>query len=135
MDDFDRYPLHSAALAGELAEVQMLLQAGQNANEFDDFGKTPLHYAADEGHLTIVQQLLESGADVNAADVRTIGNTPLGNVADDCSFELATILIDAGADPSIPGWMQITPIYRASKRTDDEGRRVYALLSKHMPRA
>jgi ankyrin repeat protein len=133
VDDFDRYPLHYAALVGESAAVRDLLRAGQNIDEFDDFGKTPLHYAATEGHLLVVQQLLEAGADVNAADVRTIGNTPLGDVAGECSFELATILIDAGADPGVPGWMKITPLYRASKRSDEEGRRVHALLLEHMP--
>jgi ankyrin repeat protein len=122
--------LHLAAVSGDLPRVRALLAAGWDINEFDEFGKTALHYAADEEHLDVVRHLLESGANVNAADARTIGNTPLANVAGSCSLELAQILIAAGADPTIRGWMGLDALYRAGKRMNDEGRRVYELLEK-----
>jgi hypothetical protein len=40
------------------------------------------------------------------------------------------ILIAAGADPTIRGWMGLDALYRAGKRVNDEGRRVYELLEK-----
>jgi ankyrin repeat protein len=128
--EVDPGALHLAAVSGDLPRVRALLTAGWDINEFDEFGKTALHYAADEEHLDVVRHLLESGANVNAADARTIGNTPLANVAGSCSLELAQILIAAGADPTIRGWMGLDALYRAGKRVNDEGRRVYELLEK-----
>jgi len=122
--------LHLAAVSGDLPRVRALLAAGRDINEFDEFGKTALHYAADEEHLDVVRHLLDAGANVNAADERTIGNTPIANVAGSCSFELAQMLVNAGADPAIRGWMGLDALYRAGKRVNDEGLRVYELLKK-----
>ena len=129
-ETFERERLHFAAEDGDLAEVNRLLSVGYQLNEFDDLGKTPLHYAAERGHLEVLQLLLASGADVNANDERVIGNTPLREVVGNCSFEVAKILIDAGADPTIPGWMQLTALHIARKRTKPEGLRVCQLLEE-----
>jgi ankyrin repeat protein len=95
---------------------------------FDEISKTPLHYAAESGHLDIMRVRVEAGADVNAHEEACIGNTPLRDVADECSLAVATFVVDSGADPRIPGWMQLTALHKADKRTDQEGQRVYALL-------
>jgi ankyrin repeat protein len=48
--DFDRTPLHNAALSNkgaECAEVaDILIRAGADVNAVDEFDMTPLHYAA-----------------------------------------------------------------------------------------
>jgi ankyrin repeat protein len=128
-DWYVREQLHFAAQGGDLDRVNSLLAAGYNINAFDQLGKTPLHYAAEKGDLDMVRLLISHGSDVDANHEPTIGNTPLGDVAATCSFDMAKLLVDSGASPTVPGWMQITPIYRASKRTDDEGRKVYDQLA------
>ncbi len=66
---------------------------------------------------------------MNAHDERRIGETPLGNVAASCSYEMAKRLVDAGADPTIPGWMMLTALDRASTRKRPDGERVFKLLA------
>lgn len=124
----DREQLHWAAQRGDLPKVRELIASGSPVSEFDDLGFTPLHYASRQGHLEVMRALIEAGADVNAHAERRIGETPLGEVAGNCSFEVAKLLIDAGADPTIPGWMQLTALHRASERKRPEGVRVHQLL-------
>ena len=130
MDDwYQKGQLHFAADDGDLNKVKELLSKGYDVNVFDeDLSFTPLHYAVKSEHSEVINYLLSSGADVNAYDEDKAGETPLGGVAENCSLEIAKLLIDAGANPTIPGWMQITALDRASKRKKDEGRRVYGLL-------
>ena len=127
-DAFDESDLHYAVQHGDTTRVRQLLADGRSPNAFDELSKTPLHYAAEGGHIDIIRVLLDAGADVNAHDEPRIGNTPLRDVADQCSLAVAALLVDAGADPRIPGWMQLTALHKAEKRTDQEGQRVYALL-------
>ena len=128
-DWIKREELHFAANDGDIQRVKQLIAEGHPLNAFDsDLGKTPLHYAAEKAHLECMKALISAGADVNAHDESRIGNTPLGEVAGDCSFEVAKLLIDAGADPTIPGWMRITALRRASERKRPEGVHVYQLL-------
>ena len=130
-DWYEKEQLHFAAQDGDLERVKELIQEGYDINAFDqDLSWTPLHCAAQEGHIEVVKYLLSQGADVNAYEEEKIGETPLGQVAEECSYEMAETLIKAGADPTIQGWMQLTAIDRASKRTNSEGMRVYELLLK-----
>lgn len=124
----DRFALHAAAQRGDVALVQELLARGAPVNVFDEIGMTPLHYAAKEGHVPVLDLLLRAGAEVDAQDPRVIGNTPLGEVAGHCSYEVAQRLLAAGADPTVRGWMQLSALDRAGKRTRPEGLRVRELL-------
>jgi len=129
-DLHEQWRLHDAALSGDIEECKRLLDQGQQPNEFDDLGRTPLHYAGEGQHLEVMKLLIASGANVNAHDERVIGDTPLGEVAGNCSVEMAKLLIDSGADPSIPGHMQLTALYKAQQRKRPEGLRVRQLLEK-----
>jgi ankyrin repeat protein len=126
---FERERLHRAAADGDLAEVQRLVALGYDVNAFDDgTDMTPLHYAAEHEHYQVMRYLLSAGANINARREDRAGNTPLRHVAKTCAPEMAQFLVDHGADPSIPGWMQITPLYLASKRKDADGLAVYEVL-------
>ena len=130
-DWYEREQLHFAAQDGDLERVKELIKDGYDINAFDqDLSWTPLHCAAQYDHIEVVKYLLSQGADVNAYEEDKIGETPLGQVAEECSYEMAETLIKAGADPTIQGWMQLTALYRASKRSNSEGMRVYELLLK-----
>ena len=56
----------SAALAGDLAVVQLFVEAGMPVYTADARGWTVLHWAAFGGDLEVVKYLLSQGADVNA---------------------------------------------------------------------
>ncbi len=120
--------LHEAAAAGDLLEVIELIQNSHDLNAFDDISCTPLHHAVRGEHYGVIKLLLQAGADINSHEKDKNGETPLGEVADKCSLKMARTLIDAGANPTVLGWMHITALHRASKRTKDEGKKVYQLL-------
>lgn len=120
--------LHHAVQDGDIEAVRRLITSGLSLDEFDEIGRTPLHYAVDAESVEIAGLLLDAGADVNAHDESQVGNTPLAEVAGRCSFEIAELLIINGADPTIPGWMQLSALHRASARKRPEGQQVFELL-------
>jgi ankyrin repeat protein len=61
-------PIHEAAKAGEVAQVEILIQAGADVDEKDAGSKTALHWAADLGHIGVVQVLVANGTNVDAKD-------------------------------------------------------------------
>ncbi|KAJ4955154.1 hypothetical protein NE237_011937 [Protea cynaroides] len=65
--DDDITPLLSSVAASSLPCLELLIQAGANAN-VSAGGATPLHIAADNGSPDIINCLLKSGADPNAVD-------------------------------------------------------------------
>lgn len=93
--------LFSAAQAGDLEQLNNLLQSGADGNASNDEGLTVLMMAAGNGHLEIVDTLIKAGANVNAAD--KLGWTALMkaiyNYDMDKGFpEIVSALIEAGAD-------------------------------------
>ncbi|MGA9536568.1 MAG: ankyrin repeat domain-containing protein [Desulfobacterales bacterium] len=131
MDDnwFEKEQLHFAAQEGDLERAKELVGNGYGVNAFGEgLSFTPLHYAAENEHIEMMRFLLSVGVDVNACKEEMPGETPLGHVATRCSYEVAELLICAGANPTIPGWMQLTALYRASKRKKEEGKHIYKLL-------
>jgi len=89
------FPLHDAALAGNLSEVTALLEKGDDVDVKAASGATALFFAAYEGHLEVVKLLLEKGADVNAKDLR--GKTALMWAVQKGRTEIADLLRRHGA--------------------------------------
>jgi len=57
-DSYSRTLLHSAAAAGRLDHVRILLNAQASISTPDLLGNTPLHLAATQGNIAIVQAIL-----------------------------------------------------------------------------
>jgi ankyrin repeat protein len=120
--------LHYAVQDGDVDSVRRLIASGLPLDDFDEIGRTPLHYAVVAESVEMATLLLDAGADVNAHDEAHVGNTPLAEVAGRCSPEIAEVLVVNGADPTIPGWMQLSALDRASGRKHPEGQRVFEML-------
>jgi len=91
--------LHTAATYGRLAEVQMLLDQGANANYKNSFGETALHLAAKAGHKEVVRLLLEAGSDGMAKN--NDGKTPR-HLAGDNGHTGAFLVLHKWLDPGKP---------------------------------
>lgn len=85
--------LMMAALKGDLAGVQLLLERGAKV---DQAGWSPLHYGATGPEPKVVQLLLDHGADIDAASPN--GSTPLMMAAQYGSEDSVKLLLDRGAD-------------------------------------
>jgi ankyrin repeat protein len=126
-----------AAGGGDTELVSMLLSAGGRdlLDAFDEeLSWTPLIAASKNGDAAMVTLLLEAGADVNANDEARAGDTALKVAVERGDFDTAKLLIEHDADPTIPGWMHLTPLDKARERKRMP--ELYALLSsvvKTMP--
>jgi ankyrin repeat protein len=76
--------------------------------------------------------LILRGADVNGHDVEHAGDSPLSEAVQSGFEEMVDLLISAGADPSVAGWMWLTPFDRAQSRVETDptevNRRILACL-------
>lgn len=61
--------LSHAVIAGDLARIREMLDAGADVNVKDGLDRTPLHLAAFHGRTEIIDLLIAHGADVNARDL------------------------------------------------------------------
>jgi ankyrin repeat protein len=100
VDDPDNYgttALHTAALVGSSACVQLLLDHGANINRTGNHGRGALHFAAWNGHVDTINTLLKQkppGAPKpNAGDIH--GRTPFWWACNTDSKESATALLTA----------------------------------------
>jgi hypothetical protein len=92
-------PLMQAAHRGKVVNVEMLLQAGGNANTRDRLGQTALTRAAIFNAGDIARSLLAHGADPNTSDAD--GRTPLMHAAEASADNAIVVLLTAGADPTM----------------------------------
>jgi len=73
--DDGQTPLHFAAINGDEAIANYLLENNANFSVQDSSGATPLHEAIRYGNLEVARLLLNAGANVNAQD--NLGKTPI----------------------------------------------------------
>ncbi len=92
----DESPLMLAALKGDKALCQRLIQKGADVNKP---GWAPLHYAATHGHLEVMRLLLDEHAYIDAASPNN--TTPLMMAARYGTPSAVKLLLEAGADPML----------------------------------
>ncbi len=104
--------LREAVMAGDLAELERLLEEGVNPNEVE--AGLLLYFAAQRGHEEIVTLLVGRGADVNAV---TRFGTPLQIAARGNRVDIVETLLKNGADPNIGGGEFLKmPLHEAAER-------------------
>jgi len=98
-------PLMTAAYAGHVDAVNMLLESDASPNLTADDGASALHWASRNGHLEIVQMLLDLGADVNPRRETEgrddDGPAPLHFAISHSHDSIAIALINSGASLDI----------------------------------
>ena len=97
--------IHSAVKYGQLDDLLLLLDQGDDPSALDSNKQTPLHLAAIEGDVEMIQVLIANGASSNLED--SMGRLPLHLAARNGHIEAVIALIGQG----IP----IDPVYSDRK--------------------
>ena len=124
--------LHAAVEDVNLPMVSLLLDHDGSAalDWFDYVDRTPLIIAVEAGSVPIARRLIEAGADVNAHNEPRIGDTALHTAAANGTLGMVDLLLRAGADPTLKGWMWLTPLDSARGRKRGDGPRIYERLEQ-----
>ena len=96
-----RRDLRMAAIAGDSASLERLLQEGEPVDGRDRYGQTALMLAARHGHDHLVQLLLGKGADPDVTAKYGLSALMLAVVNGHTSA--ARLLVDGGANLAIEG--------------------------------
>jgi len=116
----------AAVLAGDLAHLRTLVQAGANVDEPDSDGRTALQHAATAGSVDVASVLLAAGADVHAADRG--GWSALYFAAQGHNLGVASVLLEAGARVDAVDEHGNTPLFRAVFESRGRGEAIMLLL-------
>lgn len=113
--------LVAAAIKGNTALVNELVEQGNNVNQADKNGNLPLHAAVAKGDKQLVTLLLDKGADINAKS-HDIGWTPLQIAIIRNHPEIIQLLLDRGAQIDIVNaeGLDARAIAKKYNRTDSE---------------
>ena len=102
------YPVHLAVVAGEVALLQAIIDAGANVEIFSPEVMNPLMYALYEGNMDIIKLLIDKGANIQVRDES--GQSVLALIAD---VDIARFLIEKGAPLNVADHSGVTPLMRA----------------------
>ena len=119
---------YQAAATGDVSQLALALEAGQDINEETDngggspvAGMTALMYTSSQGRLPALQYLLDSGANPNLADRN--GNTAMHMVTDAAdettAVAMTQVLLARGGLKSTRNFQDYTPFDTASIQQRD----------------
>eukprot|EP00803_Ostreobium_quekettii_P007180 evm.model.scf_705.8 EVM.evm.TU.scf_705.8 scf_705:58250-63787(-) len=109
-------PLMIAVLDDDSAEVQRLIQAGEDANGVASDGSTLLQLAVHRGSVRVVDALLAGSADSSVRD--DDGRTPLHVAAGNSSTEIVAALLESGTDVNSLTSDRSTALHIAAQNND-----------------
>jgi len=114
MGGLEDTPLHKAAQANDLQQIQALLDVNANPAALGEGGYTPLHSAAKNGSAEAIAQLANqmSVEEVNIQGYD--GDTALYYAALNGTPEAVDTLLAYGADPTIANEKGYTPLHMAA---------------------
>lgn len=107
-------PLHQAAVTGQSAMCELLLDRGAQADCLDDDLNTPLHYGAAAGSASSVKVLLRSGADIENRQIH--GLTAVSWASHKGHTEVLELLLGYGARLDCTADGGATPLHLAANR-------------------
>ena len=94
--NFGSYPIHVAAVRGDIEELQALIDGGADVNAPGEMGNRPLHEAAIQGNVEAARLLIQNGA---RADARNAD----GQTAEAMALLLGKTEVVAVLSPNIRG--------------------------------
>jgi ankyrin repeat protein len=115
--------------SGNLDEIRVMIEKGQDINVPTPGGQTVLQLAVMQGDVAMVGLLLGNGADFDIKDPKT-GMTPLLSAARDGRQEIVEMLIRFGADINAKNHEGDTPMHLSAARGH---RAVIEMLLKYRP--
>jgi uncharacterized protein len=124
----DETPLMLAALKGQTALAQTLIDKGADVNKP---GWAPLHYASTYGHLELMNLLLEHHAYIDAASPNE--STPLMMAAMYGTASAVKLLLEAGADPMLRNVQGLTAFNFAEKANKPDSASIIAAFMRAIP--
>ncbi|KAK0906033.1 hypothetical protein LTR91_016967 [Friedmanniomyces endolithicus] len=107
-------PLHQAAVTGQSAMCELLVERGAQVDGLDDEGSTALHYASASGSCAVVQVLLRGGADVTLKQKH--GLTPAHWASHKGHTEVLELLLSYGAPVDARAVEGASPLHLAANR-------------------
>jgi ankyrin repeat protein len=129
-NDKDESPLMLAALRGQKALVELLIERDADVNKT---GWTPLHYAASGGHAEVAKLLLSHSAYIDAESPN--GTTPLMMAAMYGSSEVVKLLLDEGADRDHKNQLGMTALDFAKQGSRKDAIAILQALATTAPAA
>jgi hypothetical protein len=104
-------PVHQAAAAGDVEQINQFARNKADLNALDSFGYTPLKRAIQGFHPEAVKALLDGGANPNAKDAE--GSTPLMQACLRGQKDVVDMLLAAKADTSLTNRSGSTALHAA----------------------
>ncbi len=111
----DKYSIHMAACAGDLAKVQEFIEQGTAVDANDAAGWTALVWAVNAGQTDVAEFLINNNANVNVKYGRQ-NQSLLHSAIQTDSVKLIELLIEKGINVNVKNRAGQTPLYAAVLR-------------------
>lgn len=132
LDNQGESPLATAARAGCLPMMQLLVKHGAKVDRPDSDGSTALMGAAERNQAAAIKFLLAHGASIEKG--APAGFTPLSIAIEEQQFDAAYVLINAGANVDFPASKyRLTPLMVVASELPPKADSLVRILEDHGP--